>query len=251
MVLYNVPGRTVADMQHDTVLRLAQVPGIVGIKEATGNIERAAWLIKQAPQGLLDLLGRRRHRGGADAARRPRQRQRHRQRGAARDARAVHGGASPAERASAPRDPPAAAAAAPAACSSSPARRPPSGRWRAWACAAPPCACRSCRSAERGQAAVGAGAARRPACSELPTPRAARADLAPHLPAAPRGRRSRMHSVRSAPDLASGSLRRLCWRAGRRCARRLLVDRQLSRGDKVDYRSARRPRPRRSRCRPT
>ena len=42
MVLYNVPGRTVADMQHDTVLRLAQVPGIVGIKEATGNIERAA-----------------------------------------------------------------------------------------------------------------------------------------------------------------------------------------------------------------
>ena len=46
MVLYNVPGRTVADMQHDTVLRLAQVPGIVGIKEATGNIERAQWLIK-------------------------------------------------------------------------------------------------------------------------------------------------------------------------------------------------------------
>ncbi len=48
MVLYNVPGRTVADMQHETVLRLAQVPGIVGIKEATGNIDRACWLIKQA-----------------------------------------------------------------------------------------------------------------------------------------------------------------------------------------------------------
>jgi 4-hydroxy-tetrahydrodipicolinate synthase len=52
MVLYNVPGRTVADMQPDTALRLAQVPGIVGIKEATGNIERAAWLIKQAPKGF-------------------------------------------------------------------------------------------------------------------------------------------------------------------------------------------------------
>ena len=49
MVLYNVPGRTVADMAHATVLRLAQVPGIVGIKEATGNIERAQWLIKEKP----------------------------------------------------------------------------------------------------------------------------------------------------------------------------------------------------------
>ena len=49
MVLYNVPGRTVADMLHDTVLRLAQVPGIVGIKEATGNIERAQWLIRDVP----------------------------------------------------------------------------------------------------------------------------------------------------------------------------------------------------------
>jgi 4-hydroxy-tetrahydrodipicolinate synthase len=46
MYLYNVPGRTVADMSHDTVIRLAQVDGIVGIKEATGNIERAQWLIK-------------------------------------------------------------------------------------------------------------------------------------------------------------------------------------------------------------
>jgi 4-hydroxy-tetrahydrodipicolinate synthase len=57
MVLYNVPGRTVADLQHDTVLRLAQVPGIVGIKEATGDIERAAWLIKQAPQGFCVYSG--------------------------------------------------------------------------------------------------------------------------------------------------------------------------------------------------
>ena len=57
VVLYNVPGRTVADMQHDTVLRLAQVPGIVGIKEASGNIDRAAWLIKQAPQGFSIYSG--------------------------------------------------------------------------------------------------------------------------------------------------------------------------------------------------
>ena len=57
VVLYNVPGRTVADMQHDTVLRLAQVPGIVGIKEATGDIERAGWLIKQAPKGFSIYSG--------------------------------------------------------------------------------------------------------------------------------------------------------------------------------------------------
>ena len=49
MVLYNVPGRTVADMLHETVLRLAQVQGIVGIKEATGNLERAQWLIRDVP----------------------------------------------------------------------------------------------------------------------------------------------------------------------------------------------------------
>jgi len=57
VVLYNVPGRTVADMQHDTVLRLAQVPGIVGIKEASGSIERAGWLIKQAPAGFSIYSG--------------------------------------------------------------------------------------------------------------------------------------------------------------------------------------------------
>jgi len=57
VVLYNVPGRSVADLQHDTVLRLAQVPGIVGIKEATGNIERAQWLIKEAPEGFAIYSG--------------------------------------------------------------------------------------------------------------------------------------------------------------------------------------------------
>jgi 4-hydroxy-tetrahydrodipicolinate synthase len=57
MVLYNVPGRTVADMQVETVLRLAQVPGIVGIKEATGEIDRASWLIRQAPKGFSIYSG--------------------------------------------------------------------------------------------------------------------------------------------------------------------------------------------------
>jgi 4-hydroxy-tetrahydrodipicolinate synthase len=57
MVLYNVPGRSVADMAHDTVLRLAQVPGIVGIKEATGNIDRAQWLIREAPAGFSIYSG--------------------------------------------------------------------------------------------------------------------------------------------------------------------------------------------------
>ena len=57
VILYNVPGRSVADMAHDTVLRLAQVPGIVGIKEATGNIERAQWLIKEAPKSFSIYSG--------------------------------------------------------------------------------------------------------------------------------------------------------------------------------------------------
>jgi 4-hydroxy-tetrahydrodipicolinate synthase len=57
VVLYNVPGRSVADLAHDTVLRLAQVPGIVGIKEATGNIERAQWLIKEVPKGFAIYSG--------------------------------------------------------------------------------------------------------------------------------------------------------------------------------------------------
>jgi 4-hydroxy-tetrahydrodipicolinate synthase len=57
MVLYNVPGRTVADLLHDTVLRLAQVPGIVGIKEATGNIERAQWLLREVPENFAVYSG--------------------------------------------------------------------------------------------------------------------------------------------------------------------------------------------------
>ena len=57
MILYNVPGRTVADLQHDTVLRLTQVKGIVGIKDATGNIERAQWLIRDVPSHFAVYSG--------------------------------------------------------------------------------------------------------------------------------------------------------------------------------------------------
>ncbi len=56
-ILYNVPGRTVADMTNETVLRLAKVPGIIGIKDATGNIERGAALIADAPKGFQVFSG--------------------------------------------------------------------------------------------------------------------------------------------------------------------------------------------------
>lgn len=49
LILYNVPGRTVADASNETVLRLASVPGIVGIKDATGDMARGAELLAQAP----------------------------------------------------------------------------------------------------------------------------------------------------------------------------------------------------------
>jgi 4-hydroxy-tetrahydrodipicolinate synthase len=57
VILYNVPGRTVADMSDETILRLAQVPGIVGVKDATGNIDRAAHLIKAAPADFSIFSG--------------------------------------------------------------------------------------------------------------------------------------------------------------------------------------------------
>jgi 4-hydroxy-tetrahydrodipicolinate synthase len=57
MVLYNVPSRTVADMAVETVLRLSRLPTIVGVKEASGEIDRAAWLIKEAPQGFAIYSG--------------------------------------------------------------------------------------------------------------------------------------------------------------------------------------------------
>jgi 4-hydroxy-tetrahydrodipicolinate synthase len=56
-ILYNVPGRTVADLAHETVLRLAQVPGIIGIKDATGDIGRGALLIRDVPADFHVLSG--------------------------------------------------------------------------------------------------------------------------------------------------------------------------------------------------
>ena len=57
MIVYNVPGRTVADMSNETVLRLAQVPGIAGIKDATGAIDRSSDLIRLAPKGFALYTG--------------------------------------------------------------------------------------------------------------------------------------------------------------------------------------------------
>jgi 4-hydroxy-tetrahydrodipicolinate synthase len=57
MILYNVPGRTVADMQTETVLRCAEVPGIIGMKEATANIERNTDLIRRAPRNFAVYSG--------------------------------------------------------------------------------------------------------------------------------------------------------------------------------------------------
>jgi len=56
-ILYNVPGRSVADMSHDTMLRLSDVPGIIGVKEATGDIGRGALLLSEAPAGFQVFSG--------------------------------------------------------------------------------------------------------------------------------------------------------------------------------------------------
>jgi 4-hydroxy-tetrahydrodipicolinate synthase len=56
-ILYNVPGRTGADLQNDTVLRLAQIPNIVGIKDATGGIERGSDLLQRAPKDFAIYSG--------------------------------------------------------------------------------------------------------------------------------------------------------------------------------------------------
>jgi 4-hydroxy-tetrahydrodipicolinate synthase len=57
VILYNVPGRTVADLSNDTALRLAEIPNIVGIKDATGNMDRGIELIARAPAGFAVYSG--------------------------------------------------------------------------------------------------------------------------------------------------------------------------------------------------
>lgn len=57
LILYNVPGRTVTDLSNDTALRLAQVPGIVGIKDATADLYRATDLFYRAPKGFACYTG--------------------------------------------------------------------------------------------------------------------------------------------------------------------------------------------------
>jgi len=57
VILYNVPGRTVADMSNDTILRLAKIPNIVGVKDATGNIARGFDLLRLAPADFAVYSG--------------------------------------------------------------------------------------------------------------------------------------------------------------------------------------------------
>ena len=57
VILYNVPGRTVADMSNETILRLTDVPNIVGVKDATGNIARGTDLLRLAPSTFAVYSG--------------------------------------------------------------------------------------------------------------------------------------------------------------------------------------------------
>ena len=57
MIIYNVPGRTVISMSNDTILRLAEIPNIIGVKEASGNIGNNIELINSVPEGFAVLSG--------------------------------------------------------------------------------------------------------------------------------------------------------------------------------------------------
>lgn len=56
-ILYNVPGRTACDMLPDTISRLAQIPNIIGVKEATGNLQRGREVLASCPEGFLVYSG--------------------------------------------------------------------------------------------------------------------------------------------------------------------------------------------------
>ncbi len=56
-ILYNVPGRTACDMLPDTIAALAVVPNIVGVKEATGNLERGREVLARCPEGFAVYSG--------------------------------------------------------------------------------------------------------------------------------------------------------------------------------------------------
>ena len=56
-IVYNVPGRTVADLSNDTLLRLAQIPNVVGVKDATANLERGTDLVRRAPERFAIYSG--------------------------------------------------------------------------------------------------------------------------------------------------------------------------------------------------
>jgi len=57
LILYNVPGRTASNMTSETTLRLAELPGIEGIKEASGDLEQINDIIKNRPKGFSVLSG--------------------------------------------------------------------------------------------------------------------------------------------------------------------------------------------------
>jgi 4-hydroxy-tetrahydrodipicolinate synthase len=57
LILYNVPGRTVADLSNETTLRLAQIPNIIGIKDATASVERGSELLRRAPKDFAIYSG--------------------------------------------------------------------------------------------------------------------------------------------------------------------------------------------------
>ena len=131
MILYNVPGRTVCDMSNDTAIRLSRVPGIAGIKDATGDLARATDLVAARAIRIRALHGRRCHCAAVPSHGRPRRHLCHRERGPACDARHVCGGVGGQARRSAP-DQPSAVSGCTASCSSRRTRSPRNGRSFAW-----------------------------------------------------------------------------------------------------------------------